>query len=154
MRALASHQYGPGSIPRLGVIRGLSLLVLFSARRGFPPGTPVFPRVLRFSPLLKNLHLIKFDLNEFQFSVPNQCALTPNKLDTNYYYVGILVRYFRLSRRLGALRVILSGCQFLEHFVLYDLGTFRLLFSKRFLLQFAKFGEKGNTSVNNFGPFF
>ena len=30
-----------GSISRL--ICGLSLLVLFSALRGFPPGTPVFP---------------------------------------------------------------------------------------------------------------
>ena len=29
----------------------------------------IFPRVLRFSPLLKNLHLIKFDLYEFQFTV-------------------------------------------------------------------------------------
>ena len=36
-RALAFHQCGPGSIPGLGVISGLSLLVLYS------PGTPVFP---------------------------------------------------------------------------------------------------------------
>ena len=35
VRALASHQCGPGSIPRLGVICGLSLLVLYSALRGF-----------------------------------------------------------------------------------------------------------------------
>ena len=42
VRALAFHQCGPGSIS-LGVIRGLSLLVLYSAMRGFPPGTPVFP---------------------------------------------------------------------------------------------------------------
>ena len=35
---------GPGSIPGLDVICGLSLLlVLFSAPRGFSPGTPVFP---------------------------------------------------------------------------------------------------------------
>ena len=43
VRALASHQCGPGSIPRLGVICWLSLLVLYSALRGFSPGTPVFP---------------------------------------------------------------------------------------------------------------
>ena len=44
VRALTSHQCGPGSIPGLGVICGLSLLlVLFSAPRGFSPGTPVFP---------------------------------------------------------------------------------------------------------------
>ena len=35
------HQCGPGSIPRLGAICGLSLLVLYSAPRGFL-------RVLRF----------------------------------------------------------------------------------------------------------
>ena len=33
----------PGSIPRLGVICRLSFLVLYSAPRGFSPGTPVFP---------------------------------------------------------------------------------------------------------------
>ena len=43
VRALASHQCGPGSIPTLGAICGLSLSVLFSAPRGFSPGTPVFP---------------------------------------------------------------------------------------------------------------
>ena len=44
VRALAFHQCGPGSIPGLDVICGLSLLLfLFSAPRGFSPGTPVFP---------------------------------------------------------------------------------------------------------------
>ena len=44
VRALASQQCGPGSIPGPGVICGLSLLlVLYSAPRGFSPGTPVFP---------------------------------------------------------------------------------------------------------------
>ena len=42
VRALAFHHCGPGSISALGVICGLSLLVLYSAMRGFPPGTPVF----------------------------------------------------------------------------------------------------------------
>ena len=41
VRALISHQCGPGSIPRLCVICGLSLLVLYSAPRDFL-------RVLRF----------------------------------------------------------------------------------------------------------
>ena len=41
--------------PRLGIMCGLSLWVLFSALRGFP-------LVVRFSPLLKNLYLITFDL--------------------------------------------------------------------------------------------
>ena len=42
VRALAFHQCVPGSIPGLDVICGLSLLVLYSALRGFSPGTPVF----------------------------------------------------------------------------------------------------------------
>ena len=43
VKALPSHQYGPGLIPRLSAICGLSLLNFFSALRGFSPGTPVFP---------------------------------------------------------------------------------------------------------------
>ena len=43
VRELAFHQCGPGSISALGVKCGLSLLVLYSAMRGFSPGTPVFP---------------------------------------------------------------------------------------------------------------
>ena len=38
VRSLASHQSGPGSIPRLSVIFWLSLLVLHSALRGFSCG--------------------------------------------------------------------------------------------------------------------
>ena len=41
VRALASHQCGPGSIPRSCDKYGLSLLVLFSVPTGFP-------RLLRF----------------------------------------------------------------------------------------------------------
>ena len=44
VRARAYHQCVPGSIPGPGVICGFSLLlVLYSAPRGFSPGTPVFP---------------------------------------------------------------------------------------------------------------
>ena len=43
VRALAFHQCVPSFIPALGIISGLSLLVLYSAPRGFSPGTPVFP---------------------------------------------------------------------------------------------------------------
>ena len=43
MRTLALLQCGLGSIPRLVVICGLSLLVLYSSQRGFSPGIPVFP---------------------------------------------------------------------------------------------------------------
>ena len=44
VRTLTSHQLGPGSIPGLGVICGLSLLLaLVLAPRGVSPGTLVFP---------------------------------------------------------------------------------------------------------------
>ena len=43
VRALAFDQCGSGSISALCVIYGLSLLVLYSALRGFSPDTPVFP---------------------------------------------------------------------------------------------------------------
>ena len=43
VRALASHQCGPGSTPGVDAICGLSLSVLPLAPRGFSPGTPVFP---------------------------------------------------------------------------------------------------------------
>ena len=50
VRAVASHQCGPGSNPGFDAICGLSLLLVLSlAPRGFSPGTPVFP-------LLKNQH--------------------------------------------------------------------------------------------------
>ena len=43
VRALASRECGTGSISRLGIKCGLSLLVPFSAPWGFPPGTSVCP---------------------------------------------------------------------------------------------------------------
>ena len=43
MRALASHQCGPGSNPGVDAICGLSLLLVLSlAPRGFSPGSPIF----------------------------------------------------------------------------------------------------------------
>ena len=44
VREIAFHQCGPGSIPRLDVICGLSLLVLYSCQRGFW-GISVFPNI-------------------------------------------------------------------------------------------------------------
>ena len=48
VRALASHQCGPGSNPGIFAICGLSLLLVPSlAPKGFSPGTPVFPSPLK-----------------------------------------------------------------------------------------------------------
>ena len=70
VRALAFHQCVPGSIPALGVICGLSLLVLYFAPRGFSPGTPVFP-----SPQKPTFDLIEslFDLQSPQL-VEHSCS--------------------------------------------------------------------------------
>ena len=56
VRALAIRQCVRGSIPGLGVICGLSLLVLYSAPRAFSPGTLVFP-----SPQKPTLSKFQFD---------------------------------------------------------------------------------------------
>ena len=50
VRALASHQCVPSSIPGPSVICGLSLLLVLAL------APRVFHRVLRFSSLLKNQH--------------------------------------------------------------------------------------------------
>ena len=69
------HQCGLGSIPRLGVICGLSLLVLYSAPRVFSSGSPV-------SSLLKNqLHLTYFALFvNFSLQWPQLERLDTNKV--------------------------------------------------------------------------
>ena len=76
VRALASHQCGPGSNPGVDAICRLSLLLVLSfAPRGFF-------RVLRFSPPLKNQH----------FQIPNRLGIGQTKnhfvdvLPPNYYY--------------------------------------------------------------------
>ena len=67
MRALASHQCGPGSNPNVDAICGLSLLLVLSlALRGFSPGTSVFPSPHK--PTLPNSNSIwnaRTRLNEF-----------------------------------------------------------------------------------------
>ena len=62
VRALASHQCGPDSIPGLGVICGLSLLLVLCE---------VFFWVVRFSLLLKNEHFqISSSLVNILYAVP------------------------------------------------------------------------------------
>ena len=61
VRVLTSHQCSPGSIPGLGIICGLSLLlVLVLAPRVFSPGTLVFPPSSK-----TNIPKFQFDL-EFE----------------------------------------------------------------------------------------
>ena len=67
VRALASHQCGPGSNPGVDAKGGLRLLLVLSlAPRGFSPGTPVFPSPQK--PKLPNSNSIwnaRTSLNEF-----------------------------------------------------------------------------------------
>ena len=67
MRALASHQCGPGSNPNVDAICGLSLLLVLSLDlRGFSPGVAVFPSAQK--PTLSNSNSIwnaRTRLNEF-----------------------------------------------------------------------------------------
>ena len=63
---------GPGSIPGLDVICGLSLLlILYFAPRGISPGTPVFPSLLYSQkPTFPNSNSIQMqDLPENHFTV-------------------------------------------------------------------------------------
>ena len=66
VRALASHQCGPGSNPGVDTICGLSLLlVLSSAPRGFSPGTPVFPSPQK--PTFRNSNSTRNQVDEEHF---------------------------------------------------------------------------------------
>ena len=63
--ALASHQWDAASTPRINITCRLSLLVLYFTLGGFP-------QEVRFSPLLKNVHLILFG-----FSIYSRPTLAP-----------------------------------------------------------------------------
>ena len=63
VRALASHQCGPGSNPGVDAMCGLSLLLVLSlAPRRFSPGTPVFPSPQK--PTFPNSNLIRNRVDE------------------------------------------------------------------------------------------
>ena len=84
VRALASRQCDPGSIPGPGVICGLSLLlVLYSAPRGFSPGSPVFPSPQK--PTFPNSNSIwnaRTFLNEFLWTP--RCSVGKQVTFTSY----------------------------------------------------------------------
>ena len=60
VRALAFHQYVPGSIPDFASYMGWVYWFLYSAPRGFSPDTPVFPSPQKLTfdlRIVKNLEL-------------------------------------------------------------------------------------------------
>ena len=77
VRAFASHQCRLGSIPELGVICGLSLLlVLVLAPRGYSLDTPVCPFPQK--PTFPNFNSIWIIVKHFIVSL---CASTPRDID-------------------------------------------------------------------------
>ena len=93
VRALASHQCGPGSIPGLGVICGLSLLlVLVLAPRGFSPGTPVFPSPQK--PTFPNSNSI---WTQWKKSHPVDPLLIPIYLFILFYYLMRIAFKYKLT---------------------------------------------------------
>ena len=82
MRALASHQCGPGSNPGIDAICGLSLLLVFSfTPRGFSPGTLVFPSPQK--PTLPNYNSTRNQVDEESLC---GCA-TSKSLFIYYFYI-------------------------------------------------------------------
>ena len=87
MRALASHQCGPGSNPGVDAICGLSLLLVLSlAPRGFSPGTPVFPSPQK--PTFPNSNSIRNQVDEEPL-----CGCATSKSLFIYLFVRPLLGY-------------------------------------------------------------
>ena len=83
VRALASHQCGPGSIPGVGVICGLSLLLVLV------PAPRVFLRGPRFSSLHKNQH--------FQIPIrPGNSGEKSHSVDSTEIPIYLFFIYFYL----------------------------------------------------------
>ena len=90
VRALASHQCGPGSNPGVDATCGLSLLLVLSlAPRGFSPGTPVFPSPQR--PTFPNFNSTRNQIDE---ETLRGCA-TCKSLFIYYFYFIYLFIYIR-----------------------------------------------------------
>ena len=86
MRALASHQCGPGSNPGVdAIICGLSLLLVLSfAPRGFSPGTSVSPSPQK--PAFPNSNSTRNQVDEEQFVD----VLPPN----HYLFIYLSIIYY------------------------------------------------------------
>ena len=90
VRALASHQCGPGSNPGVDAICGLSLLLVLSlAPRGFSPGTPVFPSPQK--PAFPNSNSTRNQVDEEPL-----CGCATSKSLINFYLFYLIFRVFIL----------------------------------------------------------
>ena len=92
MRALASHQCGPGLNPGVDDICGLSLLLVLSlAPRGFSSGTPVFPSPKK--PTFPNSNSTRSQVDE---EPPCGCATCKSLFIYLFIYLYLFI-YFSLD---------------------------------------------------------
>ena len=92
VRALASHQCVSGSIPALGIICGLSLLlVLYFALRGLSPGTLVFlcPHKHKFNPAMHG--------HFWTISCELLGAPWENKLHTLHHFISLHITKLHIT---------------------------------------------------------
>ena len=92
VRALASHQCGPGSNPGVDALCGLSLLLVLSfALRGFSPDTPVFPSPQK--PTFPNSNSTRNQVDEEPL-----CGCATSKSLFNYLFIySIRIRFSSIS---------------------------------------------------------
>ena len=89
LRALASHQCGPGSNPIVDAICQLSLLFVLSfGPRGFSPGTPVFPSPQK--PTFSNSNSTRNQVDEEPL-----CGCATSKSLFIFHYLFIYYLYVR-----------------------------------------------------------
>ena len=99
MRALASHQCGPGSTPGVDAICGLSLFLVPSlAPRGFSPGTPVFSSPQK--PTFPNCNSTRNQVDEEPL-----CGCVTGK-SLSLLFITIIKLVFSQTLRLGYRQVL------------------------------------------------
>ena len=106
VRALASHQCGPGSNPGVDAICGLSLLLVLSfAPRGFSPGTPV--SLSPQKPAFSNSNSTRNQVDEEPLC---RCATSKPLFNLIYLFITIIHVYSLvfLSNMLQPIRIRLK----------------------------------------------
>ena len=107
VRALASHQCGPGSNPGVNAICGLSLLLVLSfAPRRFSPSTPVFPSPQK--PTFPNSNL---SINQVHEELLYGCA-TSNSVFIYLYFFYLFTTVFIVI----SLTEVITECAYLMLF--------------------------------------
>ena len=120
VRALASHQCGPGSNPSVDAICGLSLLLVLSfAPTGFSPGSPVFPSPQK--PTFPNSNSTRNQVDEGPLC---GCATSKSLFIYLfiYFYLFICSKIKAFSFRWSFINFILINCSF--NYVLVLLGEY------------------------------